>query len=279
MYDSGNDCPRLAWEGAPGEPIPTPVTDPLSGSGTEEDPHVVSDINDFAFMNTASVTWDKHFLLTSDLDANGVDLRRAGLWPGVDFTGHFDGGGHIIGNLTIDAHDEWESSLGLFDRIGAEGHVTTVALENVSILTRMPTDAVGPVAGTSSGSVTHCWATGRTFARYAEVGGLIGCHAGTLSHCWADCEVSGDYDMGGLAGRSSHLITNGWAAGEIIVARGGLHLGALAGKSSSGFDSVTNSYFLKSNAPGALENGFGAALTDEQMKQRTSFVDWDFETV
>jgi hypothetical protein len=40
---------------------------------------------------------------------------------------------------------------------------------------------------------------------------------------------------------------------------------------------IAGSYFLSAADDGGPDNGLGVALTGLQMKQRASFVDWDFE--
>lgn len=55
--------------------------------------------------------------------------------------------------------------------------------------------------------------------------------------------------------------------------------GGFVGKDRNGNGAVTDSYFLIDADGGGPENSIGLPLTDEQMKQQTSFIGWDFENV
>jgi len=92
--------PRLAWEGTGAPAIPSPEPVPLSGSGTEADPYLVQTAQDFALLSWYAAVLDADLLLTVDLDLTGGTLYPIGDLG--TFTGVFDGGDHVITNVTIE---------------------------------------------------------------------------------------------------------------------------------------------------------------------------------
>jgi hypothetical protein len=66
-------------------------------------------------------------------------------------------------------------------------------------------------------------------------------NGGSISNCYSTGAVSGYYDVGGLVGYND--------------------------------GSISGCYFLDTSGP---DNGYGTPLTDEEMKQQSNFVGWDF---
>ncbi|MHC4154798.1 MAG: GLUG motif-containing protein [Planctomycetota bacterium] len=99
--------------------------------------------------------------------------------------------------------------------------------------------------GGGAGTIIDCYATGSVNGR-AELGGLIGRHLGSATNSYATGHVSGANSVGGLCG----------------------HVGE--------YGHIEYSYFLDPNDGGGPDNGYGTPLTDEQMKQQSTFAAWDF---
>jgi hypothetical protein len=96
-------------------------------------------------------------------------------------------------------------------------------------------------------------------------------------NCYSKSDViaiDGDswtYGIGGLAGTGVYVnITNCYSTGTVNASEGTDDIGGLLGWVDG---NTINSYFLVSSGP---ENGYGTPLTDEQMKQQSSFIGWDF---
>lgn len=240
VLDAGKDYPRLWWEGTPGQPIPPPVIDQFAGNGTIGDPYTITSVEQLLLLGEASVLWDKSFVLTSDLEVSGIDVRRPGMRPGICLNGTFDGSGHAIRNLTIDVNGLWQSKLGFFDEVGPDGHITNLGLQDITLLTGPSwIQETGPLVGVNHGTISHCYVTGVVVADDSyRVGGLAGYTSGVLSHCWADCEVSGDSYAGGLVGRTTTeaAVTDCYAMGNV---RGNSYLGGLIG---GGQGSITHNF-------------------------------------
>ena len=104
------------------------------GAGTLGDPYLISTPQDLLDLSNPvnSADWDKHFLMTNDIDMSGVtgftpiapdDDPVAEDHQGVKFTGVFDGGGHAIWNLTINLPTQ--DYVGLFGYVDGSAGVDT----------------------------------------------------------------------------------------------------------------------------------------------------------
>jgi hypothetical protein len=209
LLDTGRDYPRLVWEDSPGQSIVEPVlNDRLAGSGTVEDPYRVATPDQLALVGTASILWDKAIVLTADLDVNGVQVQRIGIGPGSEFRGSFDGRGHAVRNLVMDAGDLSVWWMALFGWVHVDGRISDLNLAHAVIRGGgQRSGYLGALAGLNRGTISNCIATnvlveGRsTPERNATyLGGLIGCNDGSVDHCRATGNVNADWEVGGLVG-------------------------------------------------------------------------------
>ena len=235
VLDAGRDYPRLAWEGSPGQAVGEPVIDWLAGSGTEEDPYQIATADQLALVGTASVLWDKALVLTADLDVNGIEVRRIGISPGSEFRGSFDGRGHTIRNLTMDADGLSAWWMGLFGRIHADGRVSNLNLEHAVIRGGGHRSArLGALAGLNAGLLSNCTATdvlvegeSAPGGNSEVLGGLVGYSGGNVEHCRATGNVRGDGVLGGLVGLNRGRVVRCCANATVSGRRIGL--GGLVG--------------------------------------------------
>jgi hypothetical protein len=140
------------------------------GSGTAQDPYQIATAADLILLGESPADYDKHFLLTADinLDPNLPGRKvfdKAVIAPdtdpvkdyyqGTSFNGIFDGSGHTISHLTITGG----SCLGLFGQLGRPASVSNLGLEAVEV--RGTGWGVGGLAGISLyGSVTTSYSSG-----------------------------------------------------------------------------------------------------------------------
>ena len=149
--------------------------DEMDGSGTAEDPYVITNVDELQAMND---DLDAHYVLGNDIDASETENWNAGSGfkpVGKDeyadenpiaFTGHFDGQNYTISGLTIDRSSR--QNAGLFGY--SEGTVENVDLTDASV----SADAdVGVVVGDNRGNVTNVAASG-TADGQGGVGGVAG---------------------------------------------------------------------------------------------------------
>ncbi|MFC1764244.1 GLUG motif-containing protein [Planctomycetota bacterium] len=228
INDCGENCMNLPYSG---------------GSGTENDPYQIATAQDLIELGDDPNNYDKHFILTSDIDLSGYSFNQAVIAPdtaggstfdGTPFTGSFNGNDFVIRNLTI---SDGASYVGLFGKLDKGAAITSLGLENASL--RDIGSYVGSLVGYSNGSISNCNSTG-TISGISFVGGLAGyCDNGTVSHCSNMGTVSGSgYYAGGLVGYSRNGgVSNSNSAGTVT---GNVTVGGLVGINYEG--SIFNSY-------------------------------------
>ncbi len=272
-----SDIWRLPGEG--GYPVLTAVSEPnaipvLEGAGRSFDPYLIATAEDLG----AIVHYDRYawFELTADIDLSGIVWTNA---PIPIFAGVFDGHGHRIRNLTV--RGDGTAPGGLFGRIGEDAWVFDLGLDDVAIEGAEGATNLGGLAGTNAGTIINCYVTGRVSSDAAghSLGGLVGSNRqGTVGDCYATAAVTGGIgsrQLGGLIGYNFlGTVVTCYAAGTVsgtdITRAGGL-IGHNADHAL-----VANSYYLSRGNFNA-EAIWGIPLTDVQIKQQTSFPDWDFD--
>ena len=93
----------------------------MTGSGTPQNPYIISSLADFDEFAADSNYWDDYIRLDCDIDLSGRTYTNAVIAPdisleidfqGTKFTGVFDGNNHSISNLVISSTGN--THLGLF---------------------------------------------------------------------------------------------------------------------------------------------------------------------
>jgi hypothetical protein len=148
-------------------------------------------------------------------------------------------------------------------------------------------EQLGGLVGENSGTTSNCYSTGDVTGgnNSGNLGGLVGRnYVGTISNCYSTGNVTGGSDslyLGGLVGwnfsnypwEGVSIISSCYSTGNITSGNGSKYLGGLAGANGILGGTISNCYFLDIAGP---NNGCGTPLTDEQMKQASNFVGWDF---
>jgi len=267
VLDAGQDYPRLAWQGTRGETIPEPSMDWIKGGGLVQNPYQIVTTDQLILLGKASILWDKHFVLNTDinLDPNLPNRRSFSQAVIPTFMGVFDGNGHAIQHLTISG----ESYLGLFGRLASSAEVKNLGVVDVNIVgsgsyvgglvgrsgngwsddggtvTRCYSTGVvygrdrvgGLVGGNYEGTMTQCYSIGSVSGEKLLVGGLAGDNAGTLTDCYNTGSVTGEWMVGGLVGNNNGTLTQCYSTGALS---GEWMVGGLLGNNS--FGRVTNCY-------------------------------------
>jgi len=190
------------------------------GTGEPGDPYQIATAEQLVGINSDPNLFDKHFLLTADIDLDpnlpggrvfrgavvavtGV-ISRAPVSDSGGFAGGFDGAGHVIRNCTICA-ESGGSNAALFHRVSSQGHVRNLRLEEVTILgvADAYSGRCAALAGWNAGLIVDCSATGLVLAGRASglAGGLVCQNAGVVRRCFSDCDVSGSV-AGGLVAQN-----------------------------------------------------------------------------
>lgn len=284
VLDAGKDYPRLAWEQTTGQTIPRTSIHWLDGSGTSNDPYEINNSDQIIMITKASVLFDKHMCLSTDIDLTGLEMRPLNYYGGP-FTGVFDGKRHKISNLKIDMPNEGD--VGFFCRIGEEGIVKNLSIEDVNITGRTN---VGSLCGINyGGSIVSCSSSGKVSGIYA-VGGLVGTNlssivskshssstvkgsawaagglvgwnygGGKITDCYSTGRIAGHTEVGGLVGwiGSGRIVT----CYSIGLVTGDENVGGLIGRNDSG---NTISCFWDIETSGQVGSDSGRGLTTQEM--------------
>jgi hypothetical protein len=206
------------------------------GSGTAQDPYQIATAADLIALGEDPNDYDKHFLLTADIDldpklpgrkvfdkaviATATYVTGVG-FQGTPFSGVFDGKGHVLCHLTISGKDY----VGLFGELASAAEVKDLGAVDANITGSGV--GVGGLVGGNSGNVTNCYSTGALDGNDC-VGGLVGSNGGTVSQCYSTGVVSGNSNVGGLVGAAYifGFVTRCYSSG---VVSGNSKVGGLVG--------------------------------------------------
>jgi hypothetical protein len=222
-----------------------------SGSGTEEDPYLITTAEELAGIaervNEGITFFGIYFKLTNDIILN--DNYEAFLywqhgaikWTPIGnrfntFQGTFDGNGYAIIGLYINTTDMYQ---GLF------GHLLSGTIKNLGIkdsYIKGGNYTGGIVGSVSSGKITKCYNTGTVIGLTSPTGGIAGDISSNsqVSRCSNTGVVHGNrYNVGGIVGRvNNSTVTNCYNSGTIVGT--GNCIGGVAGMTENG--TVTMSY-------------------------------------
>jgi len=179
------------------------------GTGQADDPYQIATVDDLIALGETPDDYDKHFVLTADLDldpnqAGGKVFDKAVIAPDTDavadrfqgtfFSGVFDGNDHVIANLHIQGH----AYVGLFGVLTEGAIISNLALEGADV--EGTGDFVGSlVAYNYLGGITTC-RSGGVIRGVGRVGGLVGLNWGSLTDSHSTAAVDGGEYVGGLVG-------------------------------------------------------------------------------
>ncbi|MBN1125950.1 MAG: hypothetical protein JXA82_13155 [Sedimentisphaerales bacterium] len=218
------------------------------GMGTAEDPYQIATAEDLITFGQTVEDYDKHFVLTTDIDMGTSTFTTAVIAPdpsssqefeGTAFIGTLDGAGHIITNLSIDTSadgpdNDIDNFTGLFGMIGDGGQVMNLGFENATIAGDY---AAAALAGENQGVISNCYATGEISGR-SSVGVLVGYNnRGSITNCHIDGSVTGQWAsewIGGLVGRSAGSVLNCSATGTVSSGMNTQFVGGLMGYNYGG---------------------------------------------
>ncbi|MGB8226719.1 MAG: GLUG motif-containing protein [Sedimentisphaerales bacterium] len=171
------------------------------GSGEPNDPYRIADVNDLLVLAADVNDYIKAFVLINDINLAEYTFSKALIArDGITFNGIFDGNGHSIISLKIDANNS-EDFIGLFGEIGLGGIVKNLGIEDVNITGG--DNYIGGLCGWNyHGSISNCYSTGNVSGNIST-GGLCGWnYNSSISNCYSTGNVSGNTATGGLCGQN-----------------------------------------------------------------------------
>ena len=192
------------------------------GDGTALDPYEVSNCDELQNISQIA-NLDDYYVLTQDIDCSGIsNFQPIGSCSGScfssgnDFTGNFNGSGHIISNLKIENLTSTDQGWGLFGFIRTNVEIYNFQIINISV--NVPNAVnVGSVLGLGLGFSNSI---------LSEINILSG-------------NISGNERVGGLSGSTPEFVNNTFFKG---IVSGNNLIGGLAGY--VGYGSITNSYSI-----------------------------------
>lgn len=147
-------------------------------------------------------------------DANDGD----GWEPIGGFDGTFNGNGYSISDLFIERTTPGEdSNIGFFGSVS--GAVSNLGVLGVDI---DGTDSLGALAGSNSGDISNCFASGvidisdSRMWQAERAGGLVGRNTGSITNSWSRTSVSCGEEVGGLVGRNEGTIEESYVDALVI---------------------------------------------------------------
>lgn len=255
------------------------------GSGTEQDPHLVSTLNHLVWVAENPAVWDRHYRQTADIDAsatsdwpNGRGWKRIGTGTLSGFTGVYDGDGHLIDALYINAD---ETGQGLFGYITNGAVVKNLGITNADI--HGGEWYVGALIGYSeSSTIDACFSTGTVRGTDTNVGGLVGRlhyrdeQGSVLSNSYSTCDVSGVDRVGGLVGVNApgSVIRHSYSTGQVTGQ--GTYVNPLTGRDFMSTQVPVSNYWNLETA-GLDFDTHASGKTTHQMQLFSSFLWWDFK--
>ena len=198
--------------------IQIPVIKTMEGSGTDDDPFIIRELNDLRTVSENTDYWNKHFVLGNDIDAsdtknwnNGLGFSSIGT-TSIKFTGSFNGNNNTIKSLYINRPDD--DYIGFFGVVNTIYSIKGFVLEQADITGH---NNIGILAGyieRCSNGIQQCGVSGSLNGYDNALGGIAGlCRDADIVQCYADfvnCEfraVPSNY-MGSLLGECISDNTN-----------------------------------------------------------------------
>ena len=186
---------------------------------------------------------DGNYILTANINLGGEEKPWTPIGSGEDhaFTGTFDGNGHTISGLYMNAQSAGNQTrgLGLFSYLGSDGTVKNLTVEG-EIDPEHRNGSVGGIVGANYGKVSNCTSgvniNGETGA---TVGGVVGnANSGsTVENCRYTGAIDVTYndstmEMGGVVGKASGCtISNCENAGTV---KSNIWTGGIVGSNNRG---------------------------------------------
>ena len=266
------------------------------GSGTEEDPYLISDGSELAYLaqevRGSNNFRGVYFKLTNDIYLNdtsgweswGDGASPTNTWTAIGlrptgFYGCFDGNGYAVRGIYINAREK--DYQGLFGHIGESSIIANlgVAESYICVVGYVNHTMIGGVVGwNDGGSVTNCCNTGSVTGNGCHVGGVVGGNEGPVTDCYNTGSVNGAMQVGGVVGHNGYnrkgSATNCYNIGSVS---GNSYVGGVVGKDENPYNAITYCYYYVGCC--ANSTSYGTALANEQMLHAESFAGFDFDTV
>lgn len=195
-----------------------------SGSGTQTDPYIITNVSELQDMK---YLLDAHYKLGNDINASETATWNDGkgfepiggtaLYGGQPFIGSLRGADHTVSGLEINRSNK--PGVGLFGGIGEseptnDGGVENLSLVNINV--SGGSDNVGGLVGVADAPINTVSVNGSVNGSKDRTGGVVGyLKTGTIKNTSAGVSVNGNNKVGGLVGRSGGNISRASSTGSV----------------------------------------------------------------
>lgn len=223
------------------------------GSGTEEDPWLISSAGDLAGIAYSTYYGTKseyangearfnncYFKQTCNIDVSnywwqpiGTQYDRSGRLVERWFGGHYEGGGYSVsGVFTQSGSDNGKIHSGLFGHLESRGSIRA-SIKNLAVLNShiQGGESTGSIAGfTCNANIINCYSDAMLTGQAYNIGGIVGrCYdSTTISNCYFKGTLTGNGEVGGIVGFADKqtIIVNCFNIGSVS---GGNNVGQIVG--------------------------------------------------
>lgn len=300
--DLGTKQLTFKFSGGADKSLTIAVTPFVGGDGTEEHPYQIETAEQLSNIGKFSMDASyrqNNFILNNDIDLNVAPYNTGSGWTPISrFRGKLNGNGKIIKNLMINRPDS--DNVGLFNQVYSGGYVINLGITNAQVTGK---NNVGILIGFMTEMHVEKVFVSGVVNGALQVGGLVGNvdnAARTIINCYSRANVSGSGMVGGLVGTiTSSRIENSYAAGEVTLVNpsndpyygdhGNLialykdFIGGLVGANNPYSDeygvNVLKSIYYDNNVSKQNDDGKGTKKSSADMKIKSTFTDWDFDTI
>lgn len=190
-------------------------TDFFSGNGTEEDPYLIKNCEDMAYLanevNNGNSFEGKHFKLIANLDFgarkdennkwNKLNIPYIGISSDTPFSGTFDGNNKHIRGIGISEYLRSGKNKGIFGY--NKGLIENIIVSGENRIESGQFANVGLIIGNNEGTITNCNNISRTtvaWGAYSNIGILVGSNSSEIVNCYNAGNIKTSSSISAIAG-------------------------------------------------------------------------------
>ena len=247
-----------------------PIAHLTIGTGTKEDPYLISNEEDWKKASATPTTSDTYFKLTKDLDFPNKKFYMLGS-KNNEFKGTLDGNGKKISNITIDVPKNSE-----FDYVGIIGKGGSAYGINLNNIKVTGYNYVGALFGSTRGTVRDIYASNLNVSGNNYIGGIggdINTNSPRPTSMIISANVEGNSYVGITTG-SSYL-----GIEQIAIIGGSVKGSSYVGRLSGNTVSWNDTYALETipNGNGG-KNGWKTIQSDANLSDLSLYKDMNIDT-
>ena len=247
-----------------------PIVQLENGTGTKEDPYLISSEEDWKKASATSTTSDTYFKLTKDLDFSNKKFYMLGS-KNNEFKGTLDGNGKKISNLSINVPKV--SGFDYVGIIGKGGSAYGINLDNIKVTGY---NYVGALFGYTRATVRDIYGSNLNISGNNYIGGIGGDISNSslkLSNVILSAKVEGNSYVGIATGSSYYGVEKIAIIGG--SATGNSYVGRLSGNTISWYDTYALETIPSGNGG---KNGLKTIPSDANLSDLTIYKDMNIDT-